>query len=324
CNALETGQNFKSSIVSKAYSDFYYNNIDRIYRHTFVDAAGLGDLFVTTMSEHSRNQRFGFLLGCGKSIQEAKIEIGQTIEGWDNISRFLEKKHVPDHIIDENLLHVFRNISEETPDKGRLFTLLRDYLGKIKIKAIVTDWGGVLTKDLYVGKAAKLLADKYGLDAGKLAAYLDRTEKRLLRGEETFEDYYHRVNRFGFSLEEFRDAYQNAYTKNQEMVELLIRFRKKMKVYILSNNYDFLMMKMKKDYGGICDDMFFSNEIGAIKPDTKIFMALLEKTRLRPQQCIFIDDVEENIDAARELNFNAVLFKDVNQCRNDIRKIIRM
>ena len=52
---------------------------------TFYGLTGLGDLIVTCMSEHSRNRRAGRLIGKGLTMEEAKKEIGQTIESFDNI-----------------------------------------------------------------------------------------------------------------------------------------------------------------------------------------------------------------------------------------------
>lgn len=54
-------------------------------KDTFYGLSGLGDLIVTCLSEHSRNRRAGKLIGAGKSIEEAKQEVGMTIESIDNI-----------------------------------------------------------------------------------------------------------------------------------------------------------------------------------------------------------------------------------------------
>jgi len=43
--------------------------------------AGLGDLILTCTDDQSRNRRFGLAIGEGKTIQEAEIEVGQTVEG---------------------------------------------------------------------------------------------------------------------------------------------------------------------------------------------------------------------------------------------------
>ena len=52
---------------------------------TFYGLTGLGDLIVTCGSEHSRNRRAGELIGKGYSIDDAKKQIGMTIESIDNI-----------------------------------------------------------------------------------------------------------------------------------------------------------------------------------------------------------------------------------------------
>ena len=52
---------------------------------TFYGLSGLGDLIVTCLSEHSRNRRAGKLIGQGKTIEEAKKEVGMVIESLDNI-----------------------------------------------------------------------------------------------------------------------------------------------------------------------------------------------------------------------------------------------
>ena len=52
---------------------------------TFYGLTGLGDLIVTCGSQHSRNRRAGVMIGKGHTIEEARKEIGMTIESIDNI-----------------------------------------------------------------------------------------------------------------------------------------------------------------------------------------------------------------------------------------------
>lgn len=50
-----------------------------------MDLLGFGDLIVTCLSEHSRNRRAGILIGQGKTVEEARKEVGMVIESIDNI-----------------------------------------------------------------------------------------------------------------------------------------------------------------------------------------------------------------------------------------------
>ena len=48
---------------------------------TFAGLSGMGDLIVTCTSMHSRNLHAGMLIGRGKSVEQAKTEVGQVVEG---------------------------------------------------------------------------------------------------------------------------------------------------------------------------------------------------------------------------------------------------
>ena len=48
---------------------------------TFYGLSGMGDLIVTCASVHSRNRKAGFLMGQGKSMQEAMDEVQMVVEG---------------------------------------------------------------------------------------------------------------------------------------------------------------------------------------------------------------------------------------------------
>lgn len=64
-------------------------------KETFYGLTGLGDLIVTCLSEHSRNRRAGKMIGEGRTLEEARQEIGMVIESVDNIevAYQLGKKH---------------------------------------------------------------------------------------------------------------------------------------------------------------------------------------------------------------------------------------
>lgn len=57
---------------------------------TFSGLTGIGDLIVTATSMHSRNNRCGILIGQGKSVEEAKKEVGMVVEGLNTLPAALE------------------------------------------------------------------------------------------------------------------------------------------------------------------------------------------------------------------------------------------
>lgn len=80
-------------------------------QETIYGLTGLGDLVVTCSSNHSRNRRAGILIGKGKSIDEARNEIGMTIEGIDNveIAYELSKKYQVEMPIVESVYDILYN-----------------------------------------------------------------------------------------------------------------------------------------------------------------------------------------------------------------------
>jgi glycerol-3-phosphate dehydrogenase (NAD(P)+) len=51
------------------------------HQETMMGLAGLGDFILTCTDNQSRNRRFGLAIGQGKSVPQAEIEVGQTVEG---------------------------------------------------------------------------------------------------------------------------------------------------------------------------------------------------------------------------------------------------
>lgn len=83
---LNLGDNTFAALMTRGLSEMAKLSIKMGGNpNTIYGLTGLGDLIVTCMSNHSRNRRAGILLGQGKTIEEAKAEIGMTIESIDNI-----------------------------------------------------------------------------------------------------------------------------------------------------------------------------------------------------------------------------------------------
>ena len=86
CAELGYGTNAEAALITRGLAE-----IARLGKKmgaeekTFYGLSGLGDLILTCSSDESRNRRAGKLIGKGLSVEEAKKEIGQTIESVDNI-----------------------------------------------------------------------------------------------------------------------------------------------------------------------------------------------------------------------------------------------
>jgi len=93
---------------------------------TLYGLSGLGDLVVTCASEHSRNRTAGKLIGQGKTIEEAKAEVGMVIESIDNIEvakSLSEKLNVEMPIVDAVYDVLYNNLD---PNEAVKLLMTRD------------------------------------------------------------------------------------------------------------------------------------------------------------------------------------------------------
>ena len=53
------------------------------------------------------------------------------------------------------------------------------------------------------------------------------------------------------------------------------------------------------------DKCFYSHEVGCMKPDLAIYEFAIKEMGFEPSECVFFDDVEENVEAARKVGMIA-------------------
>lgn len=102
-------------------------------------------------------------------------------------------------------------------------------------------------------------------------------------------------------------------TRIPEMRPVVAALKEKgLGVYLLSNaGPDFHDYKASIPGLELMDGLFISCDCGYIKPEKEIYLLMLEKFNLQPQECVFFDDVSENVLAARECGINAVQYSSV-------------
>ena len=81
-NGLGVGDNTRAALMTRGLAEIAPLGVAMgAETATFMGLSGLGDLIVTCMSEHSRNNRFGNLVGRGVPVKEALEAVG-TVEGY--------------------------------------------------------------------------------------------------------------------------------------------------------------------------------------------------------------------------------------------------
>ena len=113
CDGMQLGDNTRAAILTRGMAEMMrLGQAMNCKPETLMGLSGLGDLVLTCTGDLSRNRRMGLALGRGQSIEEAKAEIGQVVEGIntaDEVVR-LAKKYNVDMPISEHVWKVVNGL----------------------------------------------------------------------------------------------------------------------------------------------------------------------------------------------------------------------
>ncbi len=102
---LGYGDNSIAALITRGLAEISRLGVETgAKQETFYGLTGLGDLFVTCASVHSRNRKCGILIGQGKSVEEAKREVGMVVEGisaLDGAHEMIKRHNIYAPIIEE-------------------------------------------------------------------------------------------------------------------------------------------------------------------------------------------------------------------------------
>ncbi|HEX3041827.1 MAG TPA: HAD family phosphatase [Solirubrobacterales bacterium] len=203
------------------------------------------------------------------------------------------------------------------------------------LRAIVSDFGGVLTTPLFAAFAA--FQDEVGISPENLGKAMrvglaegdDLPLFRLERGEisedefiERLEDGLESILGHRPHLHHFRQKFWGALHPNEEMIALMHELKASgLKMAMLTNNvreWEPLwrsMLPVDEIFEEIVDSAF----VGCRKPEARIYELTLERIGMPAEACLFIDDLAPNIEGAEAAGMRAVHFRDNAQAIAEIR-----
>jgi len=203
------------------------------------------------------------------------------------------------------------------------------------LRAIVSDFGGVLTTPLFAAFAA--FQDEVGISPENLGKAmrvgLEEGEElplfRLERGEISEDEFIARLEDGLESildhrphLHHFRQKFWGALHPNEEMIALMRELKASgLKMAMLTNNvreWEPLwrsMLPVDEIFEEIVDSAF----VGCRKPEARIYELTLERIGVPAEACLFIDDLQPNIEGAEAAGMRAVHFRDNAQAIAEIR-----
>jgi HAD superfamily hydrolase (TIGR01509 family) len=176
------------------------------------------------------------------------------------------------------------------------------------IRGIIFDCFGVLYVDVsraYFSKYPQFHDELHDLNKMSDHGFISR------------QDYIIRVAEItGVSEEETLKGFMEEYAPNKELIDYIRSdVKPRYKVGLLSNiGRDWIQSFFDAhQLHDLFDEVVLSNEEGMTKPNPIIFERTAERLGISPDQCVMIDDREENIEGARQAGMQVMLYVSNNE-----------
>jgi len=195
------------------------------------------------------------------------------------------------------------------------------------IKAVIFDFGNVIcTFDLrkFFNRVLQYTDHTIHDMMGNMPA-LSHTSVRYESGLINSEEYFREISRIAnlrMPREEFVEAYSAIFTPIPEMFTMVRSLKGSYKLGLLSNTneWHFINGIRTLDLFPLFDAVTLSYEVRAMKPAPAIYGDMLHKLSLAPGECVYIDDLGENVEAASRLGMHALLFTTPEVLRTHLRQ----
>jgi glucose-1-phosphatase len=199
----------------------------------------------------------------------------------------------------------------------------------LAIKAIIWDLGGVIVRtedsapretlaaELSVSRA-DLEESVFGGDAGAKAQRGEISSQALWE--------YNR-EKFGLSPEgllDFRKRFFGGDVVDYELVDYIRSLKRDYTTALLSNAFADLrhLVVQRWKIADAFDALTISAEEGVMKPDARVYQIALERSGIEASQAVFIDDFQHNIEGAKAVGMQAILFKSPQQVKSDLKAML--
>lgn len=200
----------------------------------------------------------------------------------------------------------------------------------MQLQAFVFDIGGVLI-DFDLDKFAANISQ--GNPAVMNETNLLGTDPSLLeaeRGKMRGIDYFiEKIRPLAphWTYDDFVRAWAGVLTPNPEGQRLLRAAQTAgYPVFFLSNAAEYNVDAMNFKFPGFLKqpmDCFVSCKMGIVKPDVAIYEAVARLTNVEASNCLFLDDVQDNVDGARKAGMTSLLFSpgEIAEVREEITRL---
>ncbi|HJR79543.1 MAG TPA: HAD family phosphatase [Anaerolineales bacterium] len=196
------------------------------------------------------------------------------------------------------------------------------------IKAVFFDLGGVIVRTEFQSPRQQL-AERLGMEYDDLDKLVFNSDSglRAAMGEitsaEHWESVVKRLKRPASEISTIRDEFFAGDIVDRTLVEYIRSLRSKYKTGLISNAWsDLRDFIVREKFDDAFDNIVISAEVGAMKPEAKIFQVALENFGVKPKEAVFVDDFYINIEGCEKIGMKGIHFKDSESALLQLKKLL--
>ncbi|MFH1331722.1 MAG: HAD family hydrolase [archaeon] len=188
------------------------------------------------------------------------------------------------------------------------------------INSIIFDCGGVILSNAWTEGGDlqyNIIPEKLGISEEIAVKIFHKNWPDISIGKKSGDVFFNdllTIAKNKIPLQELIEIYYRCIQK-KDAFELVEKLYQKYPLYTLNDeSKEWMDMRIRKfNLTKYFRDFITSGYVGYAKPNRRIYEILLERTRLKPTECLFIDNKEHLLSPAREIGYETILFLNKQQ-----------
>jgi epoxide hydrolase-like predicted phosphatase len=197
------------------------------------------------------------------------------------------------------------------------------------IRAVFFDLGGVIIRTEYQAPR-ELLAERLNMtyeDLNRIVFESDTSRKASI-GAITTDGHWaavtRRLGRPASETSTLRADFFAGDVIDRGLLDFIRKLRPRYKTGVISNAWpDLRSYMVENKFDDAFDAIVISAEVGVMKPEPKIYKLALEQVKAGPAESVFVDDMPVNVEAARDLGMQGILFRGPEQTLDKLKEILK-
>ena len=198
----------------------------------------------------------------------------------------------------------------------------------MSIRAVFIDLGGVILRTEYQAPREHL-AEKLGMEYDDLVKVVFDSESgyKASLGTITPDEHWaaviKRLKRPASEMEAIRHEFFAGDIIDRTLLEFLRSLRGTYKTGLISNAWgDLRDYIVREKFDDAFDHMIISAEVGAVKPEAKIFKIALKQAGVSANEAVFVDDFAVNIEGCEKVGMHGIYFEDAESTLQQLKELL--